>query len=85
MTDVKCLYIGHEAGLVKAEQLLDDEAPYEFVPYRSRAHLELEKKLAAKGLAPVILEWKGDHVAMTATAMEDRSITLRKGHVPHAP
>jgi len=84
MTDVKCIYIGHEAGLVKAEELADGQTPYEFTPYRSRAHLELEKKLAAKGMAPVILEWKGAHVAMTATAMEARSITLQKGHVPHA-
>jgi len=83
MTEVKCLYIGHEAGVVKAADLSDAEARYEFTPYRSKAHLELEKKLVAKGVAPVILEWKGDHVAMTATAMEPQSITLRKGHAPH--
>jgi hypothetical protein len=84
MTDVKCLYIGHEAGVVKAVDLADGDTQYEFTPYRSRAHLELEKKLAAKGAAPVILEWKGEHVAMTATSMEPHSIKLRKGHPPHA-
>ena len=83
MTEVKVLYIGHEAGSVKAADLSDGETQYEFVPYRSKAHLELEKKLAAKGAAPVILDWKGEHVAMTATRMETQSITLRKGHVPH--
>ena len=83
MVEVKCLYVGHEAGMVKAAELMDGETQYEFTPYRSKAHLELEKKLAAKHVAPVILEWKGDHVAMTVTAMESGSITLRKGHVPH--
>jgi hypothetical protein len=83
MTDVKCLYIGHEAGLVKAQDLSEGETQYEFVPYRSRAHLELEKKLATKGAAPVILDWKGEHVAMTATSMETHVITLKKGHLAH--
>lgn len=80
MTEIKCLYIGHEAGMLKTAELLDGESKYEFIPYRSRAHLELEKKLAAKGTAPVIIDCKGAHVAMTVTSMEPGSITLRKGH-----
>ena len=78
MTDAKCIYVGHDAGVVHATELLDGESRYEFVPYRSPAHLQLEKKLAAKGAAHVIVEWHGKPVNMTVTAMEPASITMRK-------
>lgn len=78
--DARCIYIGHDAGVVHAADLMDGENRYEFVPYRSQAHLELERKLAAKGEAHVIVEWHGKPVNMTVTRMEQASITLRKDH-----
>ena len=78
MTQAICRYIGHDAGIVTAEQLADSQTAYVFKPYPSKAHLELEHKLKAAGHAKVEIEWQGHRVAMTATAMEPASITLQK-------
>ena len=78
MSQVICRYVGHDAGVLNAEQLSDGQTVYSFTPYHSRAHSELEHKLKAAGHAKVELEWQGKRVYMTAVAMEPQSITLLK-------
>jgi hypothetical protein len=78
VTEAKCLYEGHAAGTVSVDQLSDAETPCAFMPYRSKAHLDLGRALTAKGKADVVVDWEGRPVKMIVTAMEPRLITLRR-------
>jgi len=50
MTDALCRYGGGAAGIVKAAELLDAETRYEFMPYRSNAHLDLGTRFTSDTL-----------------------------------
>ena len=70
------LFRGGSTGYISVDVIANGSAAYVYMPLRNLPHLELARALQEHGQADVIVRLRTGDVAMTATELEVRSVTL---------
>lgn len=73
----ECMFENGPAGYIQVKSGGIREGTFDFMPYRSHAHLRLVQTIANHGQAEIVLQYNQHAQRMKATAINPRHITLQ--------